>query len=291
MADEHLRLVILVDNKGCGGLVEEHGFAAWVESGGRTLLFDTGQGAALVANAAALGCDLAAIDALVLSHGHYDHAGTVAHVLRRAAHARVYAHAGALVTRYSVRPGEPPRTIGMAGDDREAILALPPARLHWVDGPCVPAPGMTLSGPIPRQHPLEDSGGPFFLDPDGEAADPLDDDLALWIETPRGLLLLVGCCHAGLINTVAHARAVSGIDRIFGIIGGLHLVNASSERLAATCAALRGWEPAFVVPCHCSGDGAVAALAAALGERVVSGYTGLTLTLTANGLDVAGRKY
>lgn len=291
MTGTDLQIKILVDNKAAGDLVEEHGFAVWIETAGRALLFDTGQGVALAANAARLGCDLATIDTLVLSHGHYDHAGTVAPVLRGAATARVYAHAGALVPRYSVRPGEAPRAIAVAEADSEAILRLPPERVHWVDGPCALAPGVFVSGPIPRRHPLEDTGGPFFLDPKGQTADPLDDDLALWIETARGLLILTGCCHAGLINTVAHIRAVSGIDRVCGIVGGLHLVNACGARLVETCAALREWAPAFVVPCHCTGDGAVAALVAALGERVVPGHAGLTLAMTADDLDVAGHKY
>jgi 7,8-dihydropterin-6-yl-methyl-4-(beta-D-ribofuranosyl)aminobenzene 5'-phosphate synthase len=274
---------ILVDNRGAAGLVEEHGFAAWIEVAGQVILFDTGQGEALAANAAMLGCDLGRIDALVLSHGHYDHGGALAQVLALAPAARVYCHAGALVPRYSVRPGEAPRVIAVADTDKAAILALAPDRIQWIDAPCPLLPGVTLSGPIPRLHPLEDTGGPFFLDPAGSCADPLDDDLALWIETSRGLIILTGCCHAGLINTVEHVRAVSGVGKVHGIIGGLHLLNASNERLAVTCSALRGWAPAFIAPCHCTGDGATAALRGALAEAVIPGAAGFELTFTESG--------
>lgn len=274
---QELCIRIVVDNQATDGLVEEHGFAVWIEADGHTVLFDTGQGAALRANLASLGCDPGAIGAVVLSHGHYDHSGALARILPLVPNAHVYCHAGAFAARYSMRPGEAPRAIAVAAADREVVLALPSTRRHRVDEPCRLIPGVHLTGPIPRVHPLEDTGGPFYLDPDGRQADPLDDDLALWIETGEGLIILTGCCHAGLINTVEHVRAVSGIARVRGIIGGLHLLNASGERLAATCAALRGWHPDFVIPCHCTGDGAVAALRAELGERIIPGRAGCEL--------------
>lgn len=275
-----IRITIVVDNHGCGGLLEEHGFAAWLEVPGHRILFDTGQGKALAPNAAALGCDLRLIDTLVLSHGHYDHSGAVSPVLQSASACRVCCHPGAFVPRYSVRPGEAPRTISVASTDQEAILALPSHRVQWANGPQQVFPGIHLSGPIPRVHPLEDTGGPFFLDSDGNRADTLEDDLALWITTDRGLIIMAGCCHAGLINTVAHVRAVSGIDRIFGIIGGLHLLNASSARLEATCAAIQQWLPEFVVPCHCTGEVATAMLRNELGTAVSPGYAGFGLVFT-----------
>jgi 7,8-dihydropterin-6-yl-methyl-4-(beta-D-ribofuranosyl)aminobenzene 5'-phosphate synthase len=272
-----LRIRIVVDNQAGAGLVEEHGFAVWIEADGHMVLFDTGQGAALMANLASLGCALGAIDAVVLSHGHYDHSGALSQVIPLAANAHVYCHAGAFVPRFSLRPGEPPRAIAVAPADREAVQDLPSERLHWINGPCRIVPGVHLTGPIPRLHPLEDTGGPFYLDQAGRQADPLDDDLALWLETGEGLIILTGCCHAGLINTVEQIRAVSGSDRVRGIIGGLHLLNASGERLAATCAALREWHPDFVLPCHCTGIEAVAALRRDLGERVVPGRAGCEL--------------
>ena len=283
MNHTEVRLVILVDNRGCDGLVEEHGLAVWIEAGGRTILFDTGQGAALSANAAALGCDLGRVDTLVLSHGHYDHSGAVSQVLQHAPSARVCCHPGALIPRYSVKPGEAPRTIAVAEPDREALLSLPAGQLQWIEKPQLLAPGIGISGPIPRRHPLEDTGGPFFLDPAGSRPDPLDDDLALWLDSGSGLIVVTGCCHAGLINTVEHLRAASGIGTVCGIVGGLHLLNASPERQAATCAALREWAPEFVVPCHCTGEEASAVLRAELGERVVPGYAGFILALTAGG--------
>lgn len=279
MAVSDLRIRIVVDNNGNDTLCKEHGFSALIEASGRRILFDTGQGKALAPNAAMLGCDLSRIDMLVLSHGHYDHSGGVSHVMGNNPAIRMYCHAGCVVPRYSVRPGDAPRAISMALADQEAIIALPDDQLRWITAPQPLLPGIFVSGPIPRIHTLEDTGGPFFFDPKGHHPDPIEDDVALWIETGRGLLIITGCCHSGLINTVEHIRSVSGIERVRGIIGGLHLVNASRERLETTGSALRQWSPEFVIPCHYTGEEATAFLRDELGAIVTPGFAGLEVRL------------
>jgi len=282
-----LRITIVVDDRGHCGLAGEKGFAAWIEIPQGRFLFDTGQGEALIPNAQALGCDLARLDALILSHGHYDHSGALAAVLARAPACRLFCHANALVPRYSVRRDEAPRAIAVAAADREAIAALPSGRLQWVDGPRLIAAGVILSGPIPRRHPLEDTGGPFFLDAVGSRADAIEDDMALGITTDRGLVIVTGCCHAGLINTVDLLRSLTGVERILGIVGGLHLLNASRARLDATCTALRHWRPECVIPCHCTGEEAVTTLRERLGDCVTPGHAGFALTFaTSDGAPV-----
>lgn len=106
---------------------------------------------------------------------------------------------------------------------------------------------------MPRQSDFEDVGGPFFLDPDSHAGDLIEDDQSMWFETDDGLVILLGCCHAGLSNTVEHIRKFSGIQKVKGIIGGMHLVNADQNRLDRTFAVMKEWKPAFLVPCHCTG--------------------------------------
>lgn len=276
--DDRISITILVDNHCDTDLLAEHGFAALVQVAGRTILFDTGQGAALLPNAAALGVDLRNVEILVLSHGHYDHGGAIDPVLALAPDCRIVAHRDALTTRFSVKPGNPPRDIAVGETARRALNNLPEGRLQWIDKPLQLFPGVFLTGQIPRQHQLEDTGGPFFLDPAGHESDPLDDDLALWIETDRGLVILTGCCHAGLLNTVNHIRSCSGYEKIRAIIGGLHLVNASPKRLLSTWDALRLWQPESVIPCHCTGEHAVAFLCDAMGETVQPGFAGLRLS-------------
>ncbi|MDD5153870.1 MAG: MBL fold metallo-hydrolase [Desulfovibrionales bacterium] len=98
----------------------------------------------------------------------------------------------------------------------------------------------------------------------------------MWIQTEDGLVICVGCCHAGLVNTLNHVRRLNKGSRVRAVIGGFHLLTASSQRIDQTLAALRSLEPDMVIPCHCTGEHAVAALRDALRERVLPGAAGMT---------------
>ncbi len=161
MACSDVRIRILVDNKVSAGLLEENGFSALIEVSGHSILFDTGQGKALTPNAANLACDLSQVDKLVLSHGHYYHAGAVSQVLQNSPITRVFCHAGSLLTRYSIRPGEAPRTISIPIPEITAILDLPAYQVQWLTARRLIFPDVGITGPIPRTHPWEDTGDRF----------------------------------------------------------------------------------------------------------------------------------
>ena len=274
-----IKITLVVDNEAPPELVAEHGFAAWIDTGNECFLFDTGQGAALIPNAAALGIDLSRARALVLSHGHYDHTGAVRAFLDINPDAPVIYGHDATIGRFSCRPDEQaPRQIGMAEEVRQALCQLPAERRIVLDVPRYLRPGIGITGPVPRNSTFEDTGGPFYLDPDKAQADPITDDLSLWFETSDGLVVLTGCCHSGLVNTVRQAQRISGVTRIRGIIGGLHLLNAGAERLDATLAFLHECAPDFLLPCHCTGAQVIERLHAEFGEAVVrSGGAGKTI--------------
>ena len=265
-----IKITLVVDNEAPPELVAEHGFAAWIDTGNECFLFDTGQGAALIPNAAALGIDLSRARALVLSHGHYDHTGAVRAFLDINPDAPVIYGHDATIGRFSCRPDEqPPRQIGMAEEVRQALCQLPAERRIVLDVPRYLRPGIGITGPVPRNSTFEDTGGPFYLDPDKAQADPITDDLSLWFETSDGLVVLTGCCHSGLVNTVRQAQRISGVTRIRGIIGGLHLLNAGPERLDATVAFLHECAPDFLLPCHCTGAQIIERLHAEFGDAVL----------------------
>jgi 7,8-dihydropterin-6-yl-methyl-4-(beta-D-ribofuranosyl)aminobenzene 5'-phosphate synthase len=280
MSTEDTSIAIIVDNKAGPGLASEHGFSLWIQTEGKNILCDTGQvgdtgqTSALEANARALGVDLSRTDILVLSHGHYDHTGGIAHLLQRAGDVEVYCHPAVTRPRYVIRDGKA-TGIGMPPESAAALARLPSQRLHWVQGPVMLTPRVGLTGPIPRRTSYEDTGGPFFLDVAGEQHDPIEDDLALWINTDKGLVVCLGCCHAGLVNTLDYVARLTDGARVRAVIGGLHLMNAGRERLALTIAELERIAPELVVACHCSGEAAVAALREALGKRVVTGAAGM----------------
>jgi 7,8-dihydropterin-6-yl-methyl-4-(beta-D-ribofuranosyl)aminobenzene 5'-phosphate synthase len=111
---------------------------------------------------------------------------------------------------------------------------------------------------------------------DNHAAPGLEAEhgFALWIHTTAGLVVCLGCCHAGVINTLRHITAASGESRIAAVIGGMHLINATDERLERTTEALKAYAIPSMVPCHCTGESAVAFLAGRLGGCVERGCAG-----------------
>jgi 7,8-dihydropterin-6-yl-methyl-4-(beta-D-ribofuranosyl)aminobenzene 5'-phosphate synthase len=265
-------ITILVEDRAKLGLISEHGFSAWIEVSGRRLLFDTGQGGALEDNAHKLNIDLGTADTLVLSHGHYDHTGGLPLVIPRVPTAEIYAHPAATGPRYSIREGAA-KPIAMPLAARTA-LENHPVGVRWTTQALQLTGSVGVTGPIPRLSDYEDTGGPFFVDADGQQRDPILDDLALWVRTDRGLVVIVGCSHAGLLNTLRHALELSGEARLHAVLGGFHLTEASEVRLARTMAELQELDPDLIVPCHCTGDAAVERFRQTFGERVVPGFAG-----------------
>lgn len=278
MNTHDISITVLSDNHAAYGLEVEHGFSLWIETPGCNLLFDTGQSAAMLNNAEALGIRLSTTDKIAISHGHYDHTGNIAEVLHRAPRAEIYLHENALCERYSIH--QTPRRIGMPVPSVEAIRGLPPDRLHAVSGPALIADGVWVSGPIPRLIPCEDTGGPFFLDAEGRHPDLIPDDLALWIETSEGLVVCLGCCHSGIINTLNYIAGLTGDRPIVSVIGGMHLLHASSARYSFTANALKEYSMRLLIPCHCTGDDACGFLAEKQGCIVHQGFVGMKQTFS-----------
>ncbi len=272
MTAPSVRLTLLVENHSVRAeLGAEHGLAVLVERDGKAVLLDVGASDLFVKNARVLGADISGVRTIALSHGHYDHSGGLAAALEMVhPQARVCLHPAALEPKYAVRPGQPAREIGMP--------ELPERhRLDASTGPQQLLPGMLWLGQVPRTTGYEDTGGPFFLDPTGNIPDPLMDDTALLISTPSGPVLISGCSHAGIVNIVRHAAGHAGAKRFAAVLGGMHLGNASAQRVAQTITDLSEFEIEMLGPMHCTGETATRAFQDAYGERCREPHAGSVL--------------
>ncbi len=258
MSDPWVITVLVENSVQRAGLQAEHGLAVHLQAGDRAVLFDTGQTGLVLRNAAALGLHWDGLDAIVLSHGHYDHTGGLAAVRAAAPHARRFLHPAALAPKFSRGPDGAGRYIGMPRPAAQALVNDP--AVTWTPSPVEVIPGLFLTGAIPRNTGFEDTGGDFFLDPACTRPDPLEDDQALFFDTREGLVILLGCGHSGVINTVEHIRRLTGRRPIHTLLGGLHLLRASAERMRRTLAAFHDWQPRQIAAGHCTGLPALARL-------------------------------
>lgn len=276
---EQVKMTIIVDNNSSGDLGAEHGYALLIETGVQTILFDTGDRGVLVENFRLLGLDMSSITDLILSHGHYDHTGGVDSVVEAAPGVQVYLHRAAPVTpRYSSKDGGC-RAAHIPSHSLQSLDQLAPDQLHWLHGPLEILPGLGLTGEIPRNTGYEDTGGVFSFDQQGEQTDPIQDDMALWMKSPDGLLVFVGCSHSGIVNTLETIMDITGERSIHTVIGGLHLKNAGVERFEQTAQALNNMDIYQLIGCHCTGDKAFDYLEQHLDCKVVKGFAGLSLTV------------
>lgn len=264
-----ISITVAVENTaplGGRGLLAEHGLAFWVASAGRKILFDTGQGLALMNNAERLHLDLDALDTVVLSHGHYDHAGGLKPLLERRHPFQLVAHPAVFEEKLAVS-GDRMRSIGMPVS--RADLEDAGIRLQLSDRPAAVAENAVTTGEIPQMNDFERIE-PIFQRrlPQGMAADPLADDQALLLITEKGLVVLLGCTHRGLINTLQAAVRILGPRPIRAVMGGLHLAGALDAQLAWTCEQLKDYDIQRFYIGHCTGQPAIMTLAAAFPGRV-----------------------
>lgn len=263
-----MNITILMDNTAAvPSLTAEHGLSMWLEIADRRILWDTGQSDAVFENARRLGIDLSKADTIALSHGHYDHTGGLAKALALMPKATLYLHAKAMDAKYSLKTGTS-RPVGMSRQSQLAVLEKDIAgSVVFVTQKTELADGLTLTGPVPRRTPYEDTGGLFYIDPAGAVADDLPDDQSLFFECSKGIVVVLGCAHSGVVNILNAVADWTNSPQIYAVLGGMHLVCADSKRIEETIKAFKHYDIQKIAPLHCTGPEAMRQLKEVFGDR------------------------
>jgi 7,8-dihydropterin-6-yl-methyl-4-(beta-D-ribofuranosyl)aminobenzene 5'-phosphate synthase len=273
-----VRITILCENSvgPVSGTLGEHGFSALIEpSDGVPLLFDTGQGGTLLHNAQRMNKALDRVRTVVLSHGHYDHSGGLLPLLRQCGPLHVCAHPAVFSPRYRLKESGECLSIGIphSRDELEAAGAIFDLSAEF--RPI--ASGMFLTGEVPRVTSFESGDRGIFFDCAGLRPDNVPDDQSLIVEGDRGVVILLGCCHAGLVNTLEQVKRRMGRDDIYAIVGGTHLGFCGREQIDGTVAALKRSGVRRVAASHCTGFTASARLWRDLPSQFHPALVGYTL--------------
>jgi len=247
-----IKLTTLTENTATYGFLGEWGLSIMVEADGTRVLMDTGLGFSPVHNAQLMGIDLSTIDRIVLSHGHADHTGGLRDVLKMKGKVEIVAHPDIWDSKYAQRGQDSFQYIGIPFAREE--LESRGARFNLAKEPIHITEHIMTSGEIPMASVYEEIDKNLFIKKDGALCpDPLADDMALIIDADFGLVVILGCGHRGVVNTLRHAQKITGKEQIYAVIGGIHLFRASDEQIEMTIAELQTMGIQKLGVSHCTG--------------------------------------
>jgi 7,8-dihydropterin-6-yl-methyl-4-(beta-D-ribofuranosyl)aminobenzene 5'-phosphate synthase len=280
---ETLKVTVLVEdsvNVKKPNLIAKHGLSLLVETKlagvNSRLLMDVGPGPDIaLRNADMIDMDMKKIDSIMLSHGHYDHTGALLAVLKHIDHSiPIIAHPNVFNPKFSYKPAL--TTIGMQFDVPD-IRAVGGELLLTRDS-IVFLNGVFSSGEILRKTSFEEVKGFWTVECNRFIKDNVIDEQALFINVrEKGLVILTGCAHAGIINTVRHAKRVTGINDVYAVIGGFHLGQADDVRIQKSIEELKKYDLKRIYPCHCTGKKAISQLSKSFGDLCIPIHTGDTI--------------
>ncbi len=272
------KIICVVDNVALKGahLKTEHGLAFWIETEYGKALFDTGQTADVLShNMSLLNLNAKDIDALAVSHAHYDHTGGLEAVLPGNPKLTMYANADVFRPKFSLHNGK----YDASGFEKSQEEIARRVEIRLSDMPMEIFPSLWTSGEITkREEPEGRSASHYIRAGEGWQPDPYRDDMSLVLKTQDGLVLICGCCHAGLLNTLSHVeRNFEG--PIIAVLGGTHLMTADGKLLDYVINVLdERYSDLLFYLNHCTGDTAIKALANAFGDRVHTFPAGAVVT-------------
>jgi 7,8-dihydropterin-6-yl-methyl-4-(beta-D-ribofuranosyl)aminobenzene 5'-phosphate synthase len=274
------RITILCENL-VGRLVGlgEHGFSAFIETDQGNYLFDTGSGRSIVPNSLTLNKDLKSVKNIFLSHGHYDHTGGLSEVLKLKGKVNVHAHPHVFLDRIAVlreEGKEIKRFIGIRYKKRylESLGADFVFNTDFIEV----EKGFFLTGEVPRQTTFEKPDPRLFSERDGKTTHDLFlDDQSLILDTDKGMVLILGCAHSGMINIIHHVVNKMGKGKFYAILGGTHLDFLTPEQLEGSIRSLKKMDIEKIGVSHCTGMRAAFRLHQEFRNRFFYGCVGSVL--------------
>ncbi|MFH0729717.1 MAG: MBL fold metallo-hydrolase [Pseudomonadota bacterium] len=275
-------ITILAENYvGKSGLIGEHGFSALIESSKRRYLFDTGPGRSLPHNVEKLGIHLKNTDKIILSHGHYDHTGGVKWAIAQTGPIQVVANSQLFMPHMAMNPetpSKPPRHVGCPFTQRE--LEEDGAEFLFQNHTAKIGDGVWFITHYPRPVETVPNDPRLVLVEDNQIIpDDLPDDSCLLIEDDPAPILVLGCTHSGIINTLLHLRNSMGISKLKAVIGGTHLMVSDDAAVRRTIDIFEAFSVGLIGTSHCTGFKASVLMATHFKERFVLASAGSIITL------------
>lgn len=253
------------------GLAGEHGLSLLLEIDEKKILFDTGQTGIFVENAQKLSVDLCNLDMVFLSHGHYDHTGGVPALAACGYHGKMYAGKGFFAKKYKKLPDGTYKYNGNPFSEETYKISLIEKNMQRVTEHVI------VFRNFRRKTSFEHLNPKFYLEK--EKIDEFTDEICLGVETSKGIVVLAGCSHVGIVNMIWTVKKCTQ-KPIIGIAGGTHLIEAGEERLTATIQALKQEPLEFLAVSHCTGEQHMKQLKESFGEKFIYNITGNRICLT-----------
>ena len=288
---DRLKITVIAEDSVAydSALLGQHGISLLLEASSGTvrqnILVDVAQNPdALLANFKALDISAACIDMIVLTHCHYDHTQGLARILAAIGKdsVPVVAHPGLFRLNFVQTPFL--RHVGVMPEDMQSQIEKAGGTLFLTSDPLALLPGLVTTGEVERTNDFEEPGIDLYTIEDGVVRpDSMPDDLSLVANIQgRGLVVITGCCHAGIVNVLDAARRLTGVEKIVGVLGGLHLVGAAEDRIDKTVAGIGKADPEWVYAGHCTGFRAQVALYNAFKERFSPLRSGMVVDIEAS---------
>lgn len=276
-----MKITILCDNNvGKSGILAEHGFSALIEINNAKYLFDTGASGHVVArNALILGIDLKEIDSIIISHGHYDHAGGLEEILKITGKKSIIANHQIFQDKYSIRKDK--KVFSGIKYKKAYLENTLEADFNFIQGFVKIERDVYLTGIVPMNNEFEKISPAFkTTDENGNIIlDNFQDENSLIIDTEKGLVVITGCAHRGVVNIMQYAQTQLNKD-IYAIVGGMHLIGCKDDHFNHVANFIKEQNVGFIHPSHCTGFKRICELKSFFPTKVYPSFSGDTISIT-----------